>query len=86
MKVGLLLAFRRTIRDYLHPTGCEARLCDRLRTAIIDSYVRANKASRNYPRKKKEQPPGEPTLLNATKDQIRRANQIKTRERKRLTA
>jgi len=56
----LPLAFRRTMRDYLHPTERGSRLCERLRRALIDRYVRKNKASRNYPRKKQENPPALP--------------------------
>lgn len=82
----LLLAFRRTMRDYLHPTDRGARLCERLRQAIIDRYERKSKASRNYPRKKKEKPPGVPTLLPATLAQIRQAKQIKNLQKKGLTA
>ncbi|QDU54100.1 Transposase DDE domain protein [Aeoliella mucimassa] len=82
----LLLAFRRTMRDYLHPTEKNERLCERLRQAIIDSYKRANKTSRNYPRKKQAKPPGVPQLLTATKTQALRAKQIKPVLRKGLTA
>lgn len=82
----LLLAFRRTMRDYLHPTQDGQRLCERLRQALIDSYVRKNKASRNYPRKKKEKPPGVPKLLAANRKQITHAAQLKTLDRKGLTA
>lgn len=81
----LLLAFRRTLRDYLHPTTPGERLCQRLRQAVIDSYVRKNKSSRNYPQKKREKPPGAPTILPATQCQVRKAAQIK-RDTKRLTA
>lgn len=82
----LLLAFRRTLRDYLHPTEQGERLCERLRQAIIDSYVRKNKASRNYPRKKQEKPPGPPTILQATKEQIRVAKELATNQQIGLTA
>jgi hypothetical protein len=74
---NLLLAFRRTMRDYLHPTPRGQRLCERLRTAIIDSYQRKNKTSRSYPQKKQFRPPGGPTLKTATKAQIRHAARIK---------
>lgn len=82
----LLLAFRRTMRDYLHPTEKGERLCERLRQAIIDSYVRKNRASRNYPRKKQSKPPGIPKLLTANRQQITHAAQLKTLARKGLTA
>ena len=73
----LLRAFRRTMRDYLHPTERNGRLCERLRRAIIDSYQRENKASRNYPQKKKERPPGPPKILNANRKQIELARKLK---------
>jgi len=82
----LLLAFRRTMRDYLHPTGRGQRLCERLRQAVIDSYSRRHKASRNHPQKKKEKPPGPPTILYATPVQKQRARTIKTQTKLRLTA
>jgi Transposase DDE domain len=82
----LLLAFRRTLRDYLHPTEQGERLCERLRWAIIDSYIRKNKASRNYPRKKQERAAGPPVILQASRTQIRRAKEVATMQRIRLTA
>jgi len=82
----LLLAFRRTLRDYLHPTERGQRLCQRLRQAIIDPYVRQNKTSRNYPRKKQERVPGPPVILQATRTQIKRAKEIATTQQLRLTA
>jgi Transposase DDE domain len=82
----LLLAFRRTIRDYLHPAERGQRLCARLRQAIIDPYFRRRKESRNHPRKKKENSPGPPTLLLATPRQKQQASTIKARNRIRLTA
>jgi hypothetical protein len=82
----LILAFRRTLRDYLHPTEPGARLCERLRQAIIDPYFRRNKASRNYPRKKTERPPGPPHILPANNTQIQLAHQIAVQKQKRLTA
>lgn len=72
----LLLAFRRTLRDYRHPTEPGERLCERLRLAISDSYIRKNKNSRNFPRKKKERPPGPPTILLANQTQIQLAQQL----------
>ena len=44
--------------------------------AIIDGYQRTNKASRNYPRKKKESPPGTPDIRNASPLQIQQAKQL----------
>lgn len=71
-----LRAFRRILRDYRHPRQRRHRLCDLLRTAVIDSYVRKNKTSREYPRKKQEKPPGAPRITNATKQQIQQAKQL----------
>jgi hypothetical protein len=82
----LLLAFRRALRDYLHPTEQGERLCERLRQAIIDPYVRKNKASRNYPRKKQERVAGPPLILRASRTQIKRASDIAAITRIRLTA
>jgi hypothetical protein len=82
----LLRAFRRTLRDYLHPTEPGERLCQRLRRAIIDPYVRNHKASRNYPRKKQEKAPGPPKILRASHTQIQLAKTVEAGQRKRLTA
>jgi len=82
----LLLAFRRTLRDYLHPTEPGERLCERLRQAIIDPYLRKHKASRNYPHKKKERPPGPPQIIQASQAQIQLANQLALKQQKGLTA
>lgn len=82
----LLLAFRRTLRDYLHPTERGERLCEQLRQAIIDPYIRKNKASRNYPRKKQERIAGPPVILQASRTQIKRAKEVATAQRIRLTA
>ncbi len=82
----LLLAFRRTLRDYRHPTEPGERLCERLRHAISDSYVRQNKDSRNFPRKKKERPPGPPKIMQASKAQIQLTYQLAASLKKGLTA
>src|SRR5579863_8821640 len=67
---GTLRAFRRMLRDYLHPIERGCRLRDRLRVAVIDDYQRKNKASRDYPRKKQERPPGAPTIVDASRRQL----------------
>jgi IS4 transposase len=82
----LLLAFRRTMRDYLHPAERDNRLCQRLRRAVIDPYIRRNKESRNHPRKKKERPPSPPIILLANALQKKRAQTIKQQHQIRLTA
>lgn len=65
----VLRAFRRMLRDYLHPFTRGHSLCQRLLTALIDPYQRHNKASRNYPRKKQQTPPGPPRITIATSAQ-----------------
>lgn len=77
-----LRAFRRILRDYWHPSQRGRRLCDRLRDAVIDSYKRQNKTSRNYPRKKQESPPGAPKITNASKQQVKQAKQLTARNKK----
>ena len=82
----MLRTFRRMLRDYRHPRQRGHRLCDLLRNAVVDSYVRKNKTSRDYPRKKQESPPGAPTITTATKQQIQHAKQLTTPNKKGLTA
>ncbi|MEX0717968.1 MAG: transposase, partial [Planctomycetaceae bacterium] len=87
---AVLRAFRRMMRDFLHPSEPGQRLCDRLRKAITDSYQRGDKTSRDYPRKKQESPPGPPEILDATEQQIARAQSLSPskprKTRKGLTA
>ena len=82
----MLRAFRRTMRDYLHPFEPEKSLCRQLRKCIIDSYKRKNKTSRNYPRKKKETPPGSPVVNLASALQVDSAKAILANYKKGLTA
>jgi hypothetical protein len=67
---GTLRAFRRLLRDYLHPIERGCRLRDRLGIAVIDDYRRKNKTSRGYPRKKQERPPGPPKIIKASRTQL----------------
>lgn len=73
-----LRCLRRTLRDYLHPCPPERQLARRLRSALIDDYVRGPKHSRDYPRKKQEPPPGAPRILRATAAQKRLARLIRS--------
>ena len=82
----LLEAFRRTLRDYLHPVRRGATLCDLLRRAVIDPYRRKNKTSRAYPRKKNESPPGPPTITRASAQQVATAKQLRNQAATGLTA
>lgn len=72
-----LRAFRRVLRDYRHPRERGSRLRDKLKQALIDTYKRKNKTSRDYPRKKQETPAGKPELVNATKTQRHQAAALK---------
>lgn len=73
----MLHAFRRMMRDYLHPSENGLRLRERLRSALIDTYLRKSKASRGYPRKKQERPPGPPRVVNASRSQVQLAKTIR---------
>lgn len=72
----LIRAFRKMLRHYLHKIDPSCDFQKLLRSAVIDNYVRKNKASRNYPRKKQESPPGPPTIRLATKQEIQLAKQL----------
>jgi hypothetical protein len=69
----LIQAFRRMLRDYQHPVERNATLRDLLCRALVDTYKRCNKSSRDYPRKKQERPAGKPRLVNATPKQKKAA-------------
>lgn len=72
----VLQSFRRTLRDYLHPLERGNTLRDLLHAAVIDEYVRKQKASRDYPRKRTDKPPGKPQIVNANEKQIAQAKMI----------
>ena len=72
-----LRAFRRTMRDYLHPSPRGQSLCHRLRLALIDSYQRGHKTSRGYPRQKQAKPAGPPQIIQATTIQVKRAQALR---------
>jgi hypothetical protein len=67
---GALRLVRRLIRDYLNPIPHGSTLNSRLCAALIDPYQRKNKESRDYPRKKKHEIIGIPTIETATPSQI----------------
>jgi hypothetical protein len=76
---GVLRVFRRMLRDYLHPVERHRSLRALLRRALRDRYVRKNKASRDYPRKKQPDPPaGPPEIKLANATQVRRARELRT--------
>jgi Transposase DDE domain len=82
----LLQAFRRMMRDYLHPVDRHATLCQMLRQAVIDAYQRKTKKNRDYPRKKRESPPGAPIITRATPEQITLAMTLRNKTQLGLTA
>lgn len=82
----MLKAFRRTMRDYRLPAEDGWNLRRVLQTAIIDSYIRGNKTSRRYPRKKQETPPGDPKITTASPQQVAHAKELSTHLAKGLTA
>jgi hypothetical protein len=83
----VLRVFRRLLRDYRHPLERGQTLRARLRHALRDAYPRKNKASRNYPRKKRpDPPPGPPEILRASSHQITLARQIRATVQKGLAA
>lgn len=83
---GLLRAYRAAMREYRSTPGPGESLWERLVMAVIDGYERSSKASREYPRKKREQAIGAPEIRPATRFEIERAEQIRHAHEKRLTA
>jgi Transposase DDE domain len=83
---GLLRAYRAAMREYRSRPGPGESLWERLSGAVIDAYERANKASRDYPRKKQAQAIGAPEIRPATESEIEAARQIKDNHAARLTA
>lgn len=76
-----LLAMRRLMRDYLHHVEPDKLLQDLLGEAVVDTYKRKNKSSRDYPRKKKGKRPGPPTIAEATQQQIQQASALSAIQR-----
>jgi len=83
---GVLLGYRSSLREYKSAPDPGESLYEMVGKAVIDSYERANKSSRDYPRKKQEQVPGAPKVRNATKAQINAAKEIRDQLPSRLTA
>jgi Transposase DDE domain len=83
---GVLLAYRRSLREYKSDPCPGESLAELVGRAVIDSYVRKDKASRDYPRKKYEASPGAPKVRRATRDQINAAKQIRDQKTLGLTA
>lgn len=76
---AMLRGFRRIMRDYLHPVQRHGSLDYLLRHALRDDYPRKNKSSRDYPRKKRpDPPPRPPVIIPASSVQIRQARELRT--------
>lgn len=83
---GVLRAYRRSLREYKSPPDPGESLRELLLKAVIDPYRRANKASRDYPRKKHSHAIGAPEIRHATRDQINAARRIRDQLASGLTA
>jgi len=67
--------------------GCSRTRCGRLLGELAKSTKdvyerRGRKGARNYPRKKREKPPGPPKLQSASLQEIQRAKRLQTRIRR----
>lgn len=59
--------------------GRRRPLLRQLAEALLDGYVRhAAKKARHFPRKKKEAPPGNPKLQDATESEVQQATELRT--------
>jgi hypothetical protein len=83
---GVLRAYRKAMREYKSRPEAGEDLWSLLSGALIDEYRRTNKASRDYPRKKYEPPPGAPEIVPATREQKALAKKIKRERELGLTA
>ena len=69
-------AVRQALRDRRSRRGAQS-LDAALQAAVKDGYVRhRGKAARNYPRKKRETPPGPPKIKSATEAEVKRARKL----------
>ena len=73
----ILYAYRKSMREYKSRPDSGESLRELVSGAVVDSYQRANKSSRDYPRKKHGHAIGAPQILKATKDQMKMAQQIR---------
>jgi hypothetical protein len=83
---GMFHAFHTAIREYKSTPDPSESLCELLSVAVIDSYTRANKTSRDYPRKKQRQKIGAPEIQAASEIQIEAAQNLSDQQWLRLTA
>jgi hypothetical protein len=73
----ILSAYRKSMREYKSGADPGESLRELVSKAVIDPYTRADKSSRDYPRKKHGHAIGAPQIRTATKDQIKTARQIR---------
>ena len=73
----VLRAYRSSLREYKSPPDPGESLQMLLKKAVLDTYTRADKTSRDYPRKKRPRVIGAPELVNATRDQVNAAKRIR---------
>ena len=84
---NFLRAYRKTMAEYKTRPDAGESLTELLHKALIDAYERRNKASRAYPRKKKEKAVGAPKIRCATRAQVKLAQSFNSkRSYVRLTA
>ena len=77
---GTLKAIRTPMREYKSSPDVGEDLDTLLSKGIIDNYERTNKTSRDYPTKRKKEPPaGKPKITAANKTQKAKAQEIKKR-------
>ena len=68
---------RRAMRVSVHGGNCRQLFRD-LTTAVKDEYKRCGpKAARDYPRKKREKPPGPPKIQTASLKEVQTAKQLR---------
>lgn len=83
----VLKAFRHAIDEPTCRSKKGKSLTDQILAAVVDSYIRRNKTSRNYPRKKYEPPTKPPQISEATRLQRKLAQELTSRTiKKGLTA
>ena len=85
---GMLRAYRRAMREFKSQPEVGEDLYSMLIVAVKDDYQRTKpKTNDDYPRKTQMKPAGKPQIKNATKWQVKRAQQIKeSRDIQGLTA
>lgn len=72
----VLRAFAQAIDYYKWRPEPGESLAELLSQAVVDPYQRRDKTSRDYPRKKYERPAGAPRILEATRTQRQKAQQV----------